>query len=88
MPNVTETHEEIHAQGRFIVGVDVSRNKLNVYAEHASLDCSPRAKRSDQIRNQTAAIETMLAEWAGYVDQNGLDELFVVCEPTGGKRSA
>ncbi|MCS4197185.1 hypothetical protein [Salinibacter ruber] len=27
----------------------------------------------------------MLNEWADYADQNGLDGLLVVCEPTGGQ---
>jgi len=85
MPNVTEIHEEIHAQGRLIVGVDVSKNKLDVYAEHADPGSDTRAKLSDQIPNQTAAIETMLEEWAGYADRHDLDGLLVVCEPTGGQ---
>jgi len=85
MPNITEIHEEIHAQGRLVVGVDVSKDKLNVYAEHADPDSNTRTELDDQIRNRTAAIETMLNEWAGYANQNGLDGLLVVCEPTGGQ---
>jgi len=85
MPNVTEIHEEIHAQGRLVVGVDVSKDKLDAYGEHADPDSGTRTALSDQIPNQTAAIETMLNEWADYAEQNGLDGLLVVCEPTGGQ---
>jgi len=85
MPNITEIHEEIHAQSRLIVGVDVSKDKLNVYAEHANPGSGTREELDDQIRNRTVAIETMLNEWADYADQNGLNGLLVVCEPTGGQ---
>lgn len=85
MPNITEIHEEIHAQSRLVVGIDVSKDKLNVYAEHADPGSGTRAELDDQIRNQTSAIETMLDEWADYANQNGLDGLLVVCEPTGGQ---
>jgi transposase len=85
MPNITEIHEEIHAQSRLVVGVDVSKDKLNLYAEHADPGSGTRSELRDQIRNQTTAIETMLDEWADYADQNGLDGLLVVCEPTGGQ---
>jgi transposase len=85
MPNITEIHEEIHAQSRLVVGVDVSKNKLNVYAEHADPGSGTRAELNDQIRNQTTAIETMLDEWGDYANRNGLDGLLVVCEPTGGQ---
>ena len=88
MPNITEIHEEIHAQSRLIVGVDVSKDKLNVYAEHANPGSGTREELDDQIRNRTVAIETMLNEWADYADQNGLNGLLVVCEPTGDKRNA
>jgi hypothetical protein len=85
MPNITEIHEEIHAQSRLVVGIDVSKDKLNVYAQHADPGSGTRAELDDQIRNQTSAIETMLDEWADYANQNGLDGLLVVCEPTGGQ---
>jgi transposase len=84
MLNVTEVRQEIHTENRLVVGVDVSKAKLDFYAEHAEPTENRLYKLDDQIRNQTGAIEAALTELAGYAEKNGLEGLLVVCEPTGG----
>lgn len=34
MLNVTEIREDIHVHNRLVVGVDVSKDKLDAYAKH------------------------------------------------------
>jgi len=84
MLNVTEVRQEIHTENRLVVGVDVSKAKLDLYAEHAEPTENRLYKLDDQIRNQTGTIEGALTELAGYAEKNGLEGLLVVCEPTGG----
>lgn len=86
MLNVTEIREEIHAHDRLVVGVDVSKDKLDAYAKHVNADGNG-AELSDQIPNRTAAIESMLSQWVHYAEDNDLKGLLVVCEPTGGYES-
>lgn len=86
MLNVTEIREEIHVHNRLVVGVDVSKDKLDAYAKHVSSKGSG-VELNDQIPNRTAAIESMLDQWAEYAKENGLEGLLVVCEPTGGYES-
>lgn len=83
MLNVTEIREEIHVHNRLVVGVDVSKDKLDAYAKHVRSEGSG-VELSDQIPNRTAAIESTLDQWAEYAKENGLQGLLVVCEPTGG----
>jgi len=86
MLNVTEIREEIHVQNRLVVGVDVSKDKLDAYAKHVRSEESG-VELNDQIPNRTAAIESMLDRWVEYAKENGLEGLLVVCEPTGGYES-
>jgi transposase len=84
MLNVTEVRHEIHTENLLVVGVDVSKDKLNLYAEHTEPTDNRRYEIDDQIRNRTAAIEGALEELAGYAEKKGLEGLLVICEPTGG----
>ena len=84
MLNVTEVHEEIHTENLLVVGVDVSKDKLDLYAEHTEPTEDRRYELDDQIRNQTAPIERIFEELADYAEEGGLEGLLVVCEPTGG----
>lgn len=86
MLKVTEIREEIHAHNRLVVGVDVSKEKLDAYAKHITSEGST-AELNDQIPNRTAAIESMLERWITYAEDKGLEGLLVVCEPTGGYES-
>jgi len=84
MLNVTEVRQEIHTENLLVVGVDVSKDKLDFYAKHAAPTEGRRYELDDQIRNRTAQIEATLTELASYAEEKGLEGLFVVCEPTGG----
>lgn len=86
MLNVTEIHEEIHAQDLLVVGVDVSKDKLDAYGKQVTSKGSC-VELSDQIPNRTGAIESMLGRWSNYAEERALEGLLVVCEPTGGYES-
>lgn len=84
MLNVTEVRQEIHTENLLVVGVDVSKDKLNLYAKHTDPSENRRQELDGQILNRTDKIEAMLHRLAGYAEQKGLEGLLVVCEPTGG----
>lgn len=86
MLNVTETHEEIHVQDQLVIGVDVSKDKLDAYGKEVT-STGNSVELSDQISNRTGAIESMLGRWANYAEEKDLEGLLVVCEPTGGYES-
>jgi transposase len=84
MLNITEVRHEVHTEHRLVVGVDVSKDTLDLYAEHTRSAKDLREELNGQIPNRTAPIEEMLHELTTYAEANGLDGLLVVCEPTGG----
>ena len=84
MLNVSTVEREVHTENRLVVGVDVSKDKLDLYAEHTEPTEDRRYELDDQIRNQTAPIERIFEELADYAEEGGLEGLLVVCEPTGG----
>ena len=75
---------EVHTEHLLVVGVDVSKDTLDLYAEHTTPARDMREELDGQIPNRTDPIEEMLHELATYAEANGLEGLLVVCEPTGG----
>lgn len=84
MLNVTTVRDEVHTENLLVVGVDVSKDKLDLYAEHTDSGENCRQELDGQIPNRNDEIEAMLHEFAGYAEERGLEGLLVVCEPTGG----
>lgn len=84
MLNVTTVRDEVHTENLLVVGVDVSKDKLDLYAEHTDSGENCRQEFDGQIPNRNDEIEAMLRELAGYAEERGLEGLLVVCEPTGG----
>ena len=84
MLNVTEVHEEIHTENLLVVGVDVSKDKLDLYADHTDPADNQRQELDGEIPNRSDEIEEMLRRLAGYAEEKGLEGLLVICEPTGG----
>lgn len=84
MLNVTEVRREVHTADLLVVGVDVSKNKLDFYAEHTDSAEDCRQELNGQIPNRSDEIEEMLPKLAGYAEEKGLEGLLIVCEPTGG----
>lgn len=84
MLNVTDVHREVHTENLLVVGVDVSKDKLNLYAEHVRQAETSQREIEGQIPNRTDEIEATLQELADYAEEAGLEGLLVICEPTGG----
>ena len=84
MLNVTNVRREVHTENLLVVGVDVSKDKLDLYAEHIDSGENCRQELDGQIPNRNEEIEAMLRELAGYAEERSLEGLLVVCEPTGG----
>ncbi|MCS4039958.1 IS110 family transposase [Salinibacter ruber] len=84
MLNVTTVRDEVHTENLLVVGVDVSKDKLDLYAEHTDPSENRRQELDSQIPNRSDEIEAMLCEFASYAEERGLEGLLVICEPTGG----
>lgn len=84
MLNVTTVRREVRTEDLLVVGVDVSKNKLDVYADHTDPVEDCRQELSGQIRNRSDEIEEMLRTLASYAEKKALEGLLVICEPTGG----
>jgi transposase len=84
MLNVTNVRREVHTENLLVVGVDVSKDKLDLYAEHTDLAVNRHQEVEGQIPNRSGEIEEMLRKLAGYAEEKGLEGLLVICEPTGG----
>jgi transposase len=84
MLNVTTVRDEVHTENLLVVGVDVSKDKLDLYAEHTDPPEECRQKLDGQVPNRSDEIKAILRKLAGYAEEKRLEGLLVVCEPTGG----
>jgi len=84
MLNITDVRREVQIENLLVVGVDVSKNKLDLYAEHTDPAETHHQELDGELPNRNDQIEAMLRELEEYADKKGLDGLLVVCEPTGG----
>jgi len=84
MLNVSTVEREVHTDNLLVVGVDVSKDKLDLYADHTDPAESRRQELDGQIPNRGDEIEAMLRELATYAEEKSLEGLLVICEPTGG----
>lgn len=86
MLNITDVRKEVHTENLLTIGVDVSKDKLDAFAEHTRGDRQGGSSQEldAQIPNRTEKIEAMLEEFSAYAEEVGLEGLLVVCEPTGG----
>lgn len=84
MLNVTNVRREVHTENLLVVGVDVSKNKLDLYAEHTDSAENRLQELDGQIPNRSDEIDAMLRKLAGYAEEKSLEGLLVICEPTGG----
>lgn len=84
MLNITKVRREVHADNLLVVGVDVSKDTLDLYAELEGASEGQRRKLDGQIPNRLGEIEAVLRTLAARAAEAGLEGLLVVCEPTGG----
>lgn len=84
MLNVSTVEREVHTENLLVVGVDVSKDKLDLYADHTDPTESRRQELDGQIPNRSDEIEAMLHKLATYAEEKGLEGLLLICEPTGG----
>lgn len=84
MLNITTVRDEVHTENLLVVGVDVSKDKLDLYADHTDPADNQRQELDGEIPNRSDEIEEMLRRLAGYAEEKGLEGLLVICEPTGG----
>jgi transposase len=84
MLNITDVRREVQIENLLVVGVDVSKDKLDLYAEHTDPAETHHQELDGELPNRNDQIEAMLRELEEYADKKGLDGLLVVCEPTGG----
>ena len=84
MLNVSTVEREVHTETRLVVGVDVSKDKLDLYADHTDPAESRRQELDGEVPNRSGEIESVLQELAGYAEEKDLEGLLVICEPTGG----
>jgi transposase len=84
MLNITNVRREVQIENLLVVGVDVSKDKLDLYAEHTDSAETHRQELDGELPNRNDQIEAMLRELEEYADEKGLGGLLVVCEPTGG----
>ena len=84
MLNVSTVAREVHTDNLLVVGVDVSKGKLDLYADHTDPAESRRQELDGQIPNRSDEIEAMLHKLATCAEEKGLEGLLLICEPTGG----
>lgn len=81
--NIQDLARRINANDELVVCFDVSKKKLNGYAIHSRTGASDR-EITVTIKRKADQIEEQFSELSDYADEHGLDDLCVVCEPTGG----
>lgn len=84
MPNITQITREVNVDNLLVLCFDVSKDRLDGFAEHVDPSGQTVYELVDQCPNRVRAIERKIGEFAGYARQVGLKGLHVVCEPTGG----
>ena len=82
--NVSTVEREVHTDNLLVVGVDVSKDKLDLHADHTDPVEKLRQELDGEIPNRGDEIEEMLRRLAGCAEEKGLEGLLVICEPTGG----
>lgn len=83
MLNVEHVRQEINVHEHLIVSIDVSKDRLDGFATHRT-GSSQQRQVEFNLPNRTEAIEHQLGELAEYADDQNLQGLWVICEPTGG----
>ena len=81
MLNVSTVEREVHTENRLVVGVDVSKDKLDLYADHTDPAESRRQELDGEVPNRSGEIESVLQELAGYAEEKDLEGLLVVNRP-------
>ena len=80
---VQDLPRKVNADDQLVVCFDVSKEKLDGYAIHVRSGAADR-EITVSIDRKADQIEEKLSELSDYADDHGLEELCVVCEPTGG----
>lgn len=83
MLNVERVRQEINVHDHLVVSFDVSKDWLDGLATHR-IGSAQYQEIEIRLRNRTQAIEQKLHELAGYAEDENLEGLWVICEPTGG----
>ena len=81
---VTIRSEEFKLEATLVVCFDVSKDKLNYFFCYRDATDGQRRECEAHFSNRTPVIERQLREFRALGQQQGLPELLVVCEPTGG----